>query len=417
LLYVALTRAKHHCVVVWGAINDMQTSSLGYILHSQGAAVDSPDELTKIAEYVSSLSDDAIQNDLNRLTIASQGAIKVETLDETESAPYQPATQLNYELCALQTQRTLRRQWQISSFSALTSHCAELSPDKAEGRDHDSADSTPSAGTVYESPEGSTNALHPITLTGFGGGFQVGDMLHSIYENLDFQYGNRRMPETLVHEQLDRFGFDAARWQPVVSQAVEENIHTLLDPDHPELCLSKIAVQQRFNELEFLFPVADRCNPHKSGLTGRMLAAVFAENGATVSQKYIDKLKRLSFAPLKGFLKGFIDLIFQYKGRWYVADYKSNFLGEQYQDYALRPMAETMAEHHYYLQYHIYTVALHHLLSHRLKDYDYDSHFGKVYYLFLRGMSPQTGSQYGVFRDRPSAKLIKALSDLFGNSS
>ena len=416
LLYVALTRARHHCVVVWGAINDMQTSSLGYILHSQGAAADSPDELAKLAEYVSSLSDDAIQNDLNRLTIASQGAIKVETLDETESAPYQPATQLNYELTTLQTQRTLRRQWQISSFSALTAHGAELSPDKAEGRDHDSADTTPWAGTVYEPPEGYANARHPITLTGFGGGFQVGDMLHSIYENLDFQYDNRRIPETLVHEQLDRFGFDAARWQPVVSQAIEENIHTRLEPDEPELCLSKIAVQQRFNELEFLFPVADRRNPHKSSLTGRTLAAVFAKNDATVSQEYIDKLKRLSFAPLKGFLKGFIDLIFQYRGRWYVADYKSNFLGEQYQDYAFRQMAETMAEHHYYLQYHIYTVALHRLLSHRLKDYDYDSHFGQVYYLFLRGMSPQTGSQYGVFRDRPPAKLIKALSDLFGNS-
>jgi exodeoxyribonuclease V beta subunit len=411
---VALTRAKHHCVVVWGAINDMQTSSLGYVLHSQGA--DRPDDLAGVAEYVGSLSDDALRDDLNRLAIASNGTIKIEISDETECTSFQPETEQNYDLSVLQTQRTLRRQWQISSFSGLTAHGTELSPDEAEGRDRDSVDATSSVRSFYKPPEVSANALHPITLIGFGGGFQAGDMLHAIYENLDFQYDKRQTLETLVREQLDRFSFDAVRWQPTVSRAIEENIHTHLDPDEPELCLSEIAMGHRFNELEFLFPVSNRYNPNESGLTGHALAAVFAENGAAdVSQHYINRLKRLSFVPLKGFLKGFIDLIFQYKGRWYVVDYKSNFLGEQYQDYTAKYMADTMAEHHYYLQYHIYTVALHRLLSHRIKNYDYDIHFGKVYYLFLRGMSPHTGPEYGVFSDRPAAKLIKALSDLFGN--
>jgi len=419
LLYVALTRARHHCVVVWGAINDMQTSSLGYILHSHGAAADSPDELAKIAEYVGGLSDDALRADLKRLEKDSQGAIKVETPDETECAPYQPAQDLNYEFTVLQTQRTFAQKWRISSFSGLTAHGISLSPDAIEGRDRDNIDQKSASYPLYEkyeTPDVIENAGHHITLTGFGGGFQAGDMIHAIYENLDFQYDKRQTLETLVHEQLDRFGFDAVRWQPTVSQTIEENIHTRLDPDEPELCLSEISMGHRFNELEFLFPVANRRNPRNSGLTGRTLAAVFAENGASVSQEYINRLKRLSFVPLKGFLKGFIDLIFQYRGRWYVADYKSNFLGEQYQDYTVRYMAETMAEHHYYLQYHIYTIALHRLLSYRIKNYDYDIHFGKVYYLFLRGMSPHTGPEYGVFRDKPLAKLIKALSDLFGNS-
>jgi len=411
LLYVALTRAQHHCVVVWGAINDMQTSALGYVLHSQGAA--KPDDLTDVANYVGRLSDDTLRADLNRLATASQGAIKIETLNDTECVPFQPARELKDQLAFLQTPKRLARRWKISSFSGLTAHGETVSPDvqfyrPGDGHDDDS---------VKTHPETSTTAGDPITLTGFGGGFQVGDMLHAIYEHLDFQYDRRHPPGALVKAQLERFGFDAARWQPVVSQTIDENIHTKLDADEPELCLCKIALQHRFNELEFLFPVSDRCGAAKSGLTGRALAAVFAENGAQVpGAEYIDKLKQLFFTPLNGFLKGFIDLVFQYKGRWYLADYKSNFLGEYYQDYTAGKMADAMAQHHYYLQYHLYTVALHRLLSHRLENYDYDTHFGKVYYLFLRGMSPNSGPQYGVFRDRPPARLIKALSELFRNA-
>jgi len=69
-----------------------------------------------------------------------------------------------------------------------------------------------------------------------------------------------------------------------------------------------------------------------------------------------------------------------------------------------------MDAHHYFLQYHLYVVALHRYLSARLPDYDYDRHFGGVYYLFLRGMSPAHAPGCGVFRDRPARELVEALS-------
>ena len=40
----------------------------------------------------------------------------------------------------------------------------------------------------------------------------------------------------------------------------------------------------------------------------------------------------------------------------------------------------------YYLQYHLYTVALHRFLAQRQPGYRYDKHFGGVLYLFLKGM-------------------------------
>jgi exodeoxyribonuclease V beta subunit len=71
-----------------------------------------------------------------------------------------------------------------------------------------------------------------------------------------------------------------------------------------------------------------------------------------------------------------------------------------------------MADHHYYLQYHLYLAALHRYLAYRVPDYDYDTHFGGVYYLFIRGMSKETGYRFGVFRDRPVRGMVEGFQKI-----
>ena len=115
--------------------------------------------------------------------------------------------------------------------------------------------------------------------------------------------------------------------------------------------------------------------------------------------------------PLAGFLRGFIDLAFEHRGRWYVVDYKSNFLGPSPDDYQSPRVTNAMIGHHYFLQYHLYVVALHRYLGVRVPTYDYDRHFGGVYYLFLRGMAPHYPRGTGTFFDRPSRAMIEGLSD------
>ena len=119
-------------------------------------------------------------------------------------------------------------------------------------------------------------------------------------------------------------------------------------------------------------------------------------------------LNRLDFYSLSGFMKGFIDLVYEYQGRYYVVDYKSNFLGEEQSDYGKEQLDEAMISHDYPLQYLIYSLALHRYLKLRLPDYDPEQHLGGVYYLFLRGMKPEWG-QTGVFADRPSTDLLTAF--------
>ncbi|HVM97608.1 MAG TPA: PD-(D/E)XK nuclease family protein, partial [Candidatus Acidoferrales bacterium] len=150
-----------------------------------------------------------------------------------------------------------------------------------------------------------------------------------------------------------------------------------------------------------------------SPLTAKGLAEAFgAHANLPFAPDYANRLAQIDFSALSGFLRGFIDLVFEHDGRWYVVDYKSNRLGRTPQDYAPDRLPPVMMSHHYVLQYHLYVVALHRYLNQRLPRYDYERHFGGVYYLFLRGMAPRYARGNGVYYDRPPRRLIERLTSL-----
>lgn len=133
---------------------------------------------------------------------------------------------------------------------------------------------------------------------------------------------------------------------------------------------------------------------------------------AWVRANTLDGAPRPALLPgqLNGMLKGFIDLVFVHEGRYFVLDYKSNWLGSTNAAYRPETMAAAVLAHRYELQYLFYVLALHRLLKVRLPDYDYDRHVGGALYLFLRGMSAPSG---GVFAARPSREMIETLDAAF----
>lgn len=153
--------------------------------------------------------------------------------------------------------------------------------------------------------------------------------------------------------------------------------------------------------------------------------------GCGMPASYLESLGTLSFGEIAGYLTGSIDLVFaapvpgETQLRWWVADYKSNRLDLRrdgqvgIDNYCPAWMSREMAHHHYYVQLHLYALALHRYLGVRLADYDYGRDFGGVYYLFVRGMvGPETpvaadGQRYGCRFLRPSRKIIEALDELF----
>jgi exodeoxyribonuclease V beta subunit len=181
---------------------------------------------------------------------------------------------------------------------------------------------------------------------------------------------------------------------------VESVLTTPLDTAE-RLYLNSVGSKQRLVELEFYFPLS---TINAEALRNLLSEYDFAKETATRQA-----IERINFSDVSGFMKGFIDLVFEINGCFYLADYKSNWLGGELSDYSNDHLTQVMAHEHYYLQYLFYTLALHRYLSLRLPDYDYERHFGGAFYLFVRGMNPTTGSKHGIYWDKPSKQLINAM--------
>ena len=114
-------------------------------------------------------------------------------------------------------------------------------------------------------------------------------------------------------------------------------------------------------------------------------------------------------------MKGFIDLVFCYQDRYYILDWKTNYLGNHPHDYASVLLKANVESHFFNLQYTIYTVALHKYLRLRLPGYDFNRHFGGVYYFFLRGIQSTSEEGFGVYYDAlsESRQMIEQLEHTF----
>ncbi len=131
-------------------------------------------------------------------------------------------------------------------------------------------------------------------------------------------------------------------------------------------------------------------------------------------RSYASRVKKMQMERLRGFLGGFIDLVFQWQDRWYLLDYKTNRLGKTLADYTAERLGAAMVHHDYLLQYHLYALALDRLLRQRVSDYDYECNFGGAIYLFTRGFVPAAGGSHGVYFHRPKADVIDAMSSALG---
>ncbi len=363
LLYVALTRASALCRVIWGGFRKADTSALGSLLHPGGC----PDDPTML-------------QDLDRLT--SDPGVRVACFAPGDSKPFsQPVRSLKTSPAIRISRRRIQPAWALSSFSSLTQTPTE---------DDSSREVT------FHDPM----AKRRVTLADFPKGAGTGDFFHAVLENLDFSEPGTW--DRVVPSMAGRFGLGSGEWPTMAGQSLSEVLGTRLSKGPEGFRLMDIPLHRRINEMEFVFPV-DRFQP------ARLQKALAASAPDSPARAYGPRLSRVDVDETTGYMKGFIDLIVHHQGRWYLLDYKTNYLGDTYGHYTKSAMTAAMTEHDYFLQYHLYVPALHQYLSHRSKGYDYDAHFGGVFYLFLRGMHPDYGPDCGVFFDRPSRVVLDAL--------
>lgn len=384
LAYVALTRARHRTVVLWGAFTDFHLSAAARLLHPTLTSLDA----------LEAASDEGLLTDLEDFASAAGGAVTVRGPRGTPAARLRGMESLTHRpLSAATPQRSLSVAFRTSSFSSLIENRV-LGTD--DGKDIDpQAEDTP----LVSSPTAR------VPLDDFPRGPRVGDALHAMLERADFR--SEDDVRRVVREQLDSRGMSSDRWAGPLSQALWDVLRTPLLPDR-DLSLHRIAPDRRLSEMEFVFPVRS-ARSEGGRLTSGQLADALAAN-PRLPRGYVERVRGLGFAPLVGFMRGFVDLVFEHEGRFYVVDYKSNHLGPSAADYEPPHLIAAMEEHHYFLQYHLYSLAVHRYLATRLAGYTHAKHFGGVLYLFLRGIASERGSATGVFHDRPAEAVLEALS-------
>ncbi|MEJ2724968.1 MAG: exodeoxyribonuclease V subunit beta [Deltaproteobacteria bacterium] len=397
LLYVALTRAKCRAYLVWGRFNEAETSAPAYLLHTPPSG-DEKDVVKATGEHFRSLGDEAVLAEVGRVVGKAQGSMALSDIPEGVGEVHAPVWREEVSLAARAFGARIDRRWKISSFSSLTwghRHGEELA-------DRDTLVSpVEEAASAVDETEGGESLSG---IFAFPRGTKAGTFLHDLLEHLDFRFTESASSERLVLEKLRQYGFEEI-WLETISSMLGKVLSVPLEPGQKGFSLSRVANEDRLNELEFYFPL--------KLITPADLEKVEMRIGQPKSSAGAPQpMGRLEFAPVRGYMKGFIDLVFRFEDRFYLADWKSNFLGSRVEDYDEQGMALAMAESFYTLQYHLYTLALHQYLSVKQRGYDYEKHFGGVYYLFLRGVDPNKGSKFGVFRDRPPKELIEELRGL-----
>ena len=401
LLYVALTRAQCRCVMTWAPDGQAEYAPAAWLLHGrEGEDCQNPAEaLTENANRVKGLSAGEWRAEVQEFANRTPDAISIRTIDAESSSALRPA---DAAAAGSLEARTLRRELELirerTSYSALSVGVSgganEADHDAVDLPDHDEATVTEEEETPMAPPP-----EDGATIFTFPSGGRSGRCLHEIFERHLGNSDSANLEQTCA-AILSRYGFQE-KWQPVARTLVENSLDTPLSrPGEAGNVFRLSDLERPITEMEFHLPLC----AFKRAELRRCLEA----------HDYDPRLPDGN-REINGFLHGYIDLVAQHDDRWYVMDYKSNWLGPDLAAYSAEAIERSMRHHGYHLQYLLYLTGLHRLLRLRLAEYDYERHIGGVFYLFLRGMRPNAPGS-GVFRDRPSRACIEAIDACFGEA-
>ena len=398
LIYVALTRAVYRCYLVAGTYS---TNSFGRSSTSESTksllnwlvagGQDSPQ-----AWFAGSRTPADIEIAWTSLATGLTPHLGVEPLPTDPGTPVTMDGPTPESLNALPAPRAIAPAWRFSSFSGITSDAKS----EIAASDYDAH-----VAAVASSIGAPPADIAPEDILRFSRGPSAGTCLHAMFDHVDFTRPDgwsAAIARSLFAHPQSLPGMSSAESAPLLSAMAARMLEDVMKTTLPGgIVLGSIPANRRLTELEFSLP-----SPHMSA---RTLNDLLKELGYAVP--------RLTFRDIEGYLKGFIDLVFEHCGRYYVIDWKSNHLGYAASAYGPDELQAAMTEHSYHLQYLLYSLAVDRYLKHRIPGYRHDTHFGGVFYLFVRGVRPDwlnaDGTPAGVFHDRPSAASLARLDALF----
>ena len=392
LLYVAVTRAQYRCYLPVSDFANSDQSPLGQVVfahNTQDQPIDWPAALALLTQAKDS---QLLCIEVAAVQLPLQQGVSKSVASSLATQTFSGHIDANHNLLSYSA---LVRQLNYGSSAQHAS-----AKDRGDG----------SRQLVDPNPSRVSDELRFTLAKGKNSGL----LLHDILEQVDFSDPSwlsvMEVPLAKYHTMVGISEDDAhkvARLQQWLEECLKAPMPAIHHPSSNVLAtvdgftLGQLLPHKTLREVEFYFPLEQ---------------AKQATLGQILSQHRGGLPTALPNHPvLQGMMHGFIDLIFEHNGRFFVADYKSNHLGDCLEDYHHQAMLEANQHHYYDLQYLIYSLALHRYLKQRIPHYDAAQHFGGVYYLYLRGMSPKQNT--GVYATAISVEELNQLDHLFAGAT
>ncbi len=370
LLYVAVTRASSCCYVFWADVQGNQ-----YVAPSRESAlawVLSLDGCVDIRE----------QNDRLR-AFCDRDFVELRTVESTGGGSSGREVREEDDVSVLHcrdfSRSALSSEWLMTSYSALAASSHMF---------------LPKSSIAVTGVKGDLLAeqVYPLPL-----GAAFGNVVHGLLEDYPFSMlASDDDYAEACQKQCRRFGVTAESFWLMKLLRDVTNVQLLpAGGDSRGGCLADLDGKDVLKEMPFYFHL----RPGSTGELNRLLS-------------FSPVVRAVPERSLGGYLTGFIDLVCRYQGKYYIMDYKTNYLGSSLADYSPEALQTAMHAHNYGLQYWIYSLVLHRFLKGTLPGYSPDD-FGGVYYLFARGMRPGYPGN-GVYFDRPEQRVLEELDDCVG---
>lgn len=397
LLYVALTRARHQCRIYWTACGSADKSALGEIMLPNLKSKDDDETIQcSLRSWVESLDSDGIE-----FSCADPDS------QFQKNGVYSGPPKPDITLVCRDITRTLIPPLVQISFSSLSRSAGPFSHIDIQDRDETeiAPDPAPSESTTDKATE-------RIPLASVRGGRQLGNLVHDVFENLlctgRFRGADRGEVQAAVEQEMTKGlplnNLDSAL-QGTLTDSMTDWLTGAVQANGLDFRLIDLPSDDLACEMPFLLSVADS----KQDADLKEIENALQLSKCAAVRNYAHRMGNLKRSRLRGFLVGFIDLVFCAEGRWYVLDYKTNHLGATFGDYATAKLEASMAQHDYILQYHLYALALDLFLQQRIPDYDYERDFGGAIYFFVRGYQADSAQSTGIYFDRPTREVIDSL--------
>lgn len=224
-------------------------------------------------------------------------------------------------------------------------------------------------------------------------GVNTGLFYHNLLENMNF---SSTIDEDNITETMSRYQIDT-NFRDIIS----ENLKTVFEKNLKEgIVLKNLNPDKILKELEFMFSYK------KLKTFMENLKNIYIANNKQAFSKLIDKIHfKDNFE--NSYLKGYIDLFFYHNNKYYILDWKTNYLGNSIKDYSEETLKKTICSSFYFLQYTIYTFGAVRFLKSRIKDFSPEQ-FGGIFYIFLRGINKRdnAGIYFDTFNDESIIRMM-----------